>query len=476
MWRGEDEVLQRLVAVKEILVPLAGAQQDRDALRARVLREARALARLNSPAIVSVHDVVEEAERHWIIMELVDAESLGDVIRAQGSLPPGQVAAIGLALVEALSAAHEKGVLHRDVKPGNVLLGRDGRVRLTDFGIAATEGDMTLTGTGALVGSPAYIAPERIRGSSGSPASDLWGLGATLYSAVEGTPPYEGPETYAVLSAVVEGRRRPFRNAGPLRSLLGDLLDKPAEERPNAEEVRQRLIPIARSSEPVPLSVINGTMTGARDGDDAGLENVTGAGSESDGAHEGGPVKAAAAQRALEEEISSTSSDQLSGLESVSGGPFAGQRPSGRRSSRQDENKRALVIAAVAAAVAVCAAIVVTLLLADRGNSSEQPSSVTPGTGSVTVPATTFSSPPAAAPTTDPPASATATPSHRPTAPRTAARTSTSPAVVVPETTPPVTTTTTPPPASSSPTPTKPPTTPPVSTSTSPWVPPWLRG
>ncbi len=257
VWCGEDELLQRPVAVKEILVPLAGAQAERDAIRARVLREARALARLHSPAIVSVYDVVEEAERHWIVMELVDADSLGDVIRADGPLSPEQAAAIGLALTDALAAAHSAGVLHRDIKPGNVLLGRDGRVRLTDFGIAATDGDSTLTGTGALVGSPAYIAPERVRGSSGSPASDLWGLGATLYAAVEGQPPFEGPETYAVLTAVVEGRRRPFRLAGPLRGLLTDLLDRPAEERPGVAEIRRRLVPIAGGVAPVPASVIN---------------------------------------------------------------------------------------------------------------------------------------------------------------------------------------------------------------------------
>lgn len=282
MWCGEDELLQRPVAIKEILVPMAGAQNERDAIRARVLREARALARLHSPAIVSVYDVVEEHERHWIIMELVDADSLGDVIKNHGPLPFDQVAAIGLALADALAAAHSAGVLHRDVKPGNVLLGRDGRVRLTDFGIAATEGDVTLTGTGALVGSPAYIAPERVRGSSGSPASDLWGLGATLYSAVEGSPPFEGPETYAVLSAVVEGRRRPFRLAGPLRGLLTDLLDRPAEQRPDVEEIRRRLTPIARNATPVPASVTHGHSRGRpvdqgeNDGSasDDGLENL----------------------------------------------------------------------------------------------------------------------------------------------------------------------------------------------------------
>ena len=280
VWCGEDELLQRPVAVKEILVPMAG-ENEREAIRARVLREARALARLHSPSIVSVYDVAEEQERHWIIMELVDAESLGDVIKNHGPLPFDQVAAIGLALTDALATAHSAGVLHRDVKPGNVLLGRDGRVRLTDFGIAATEGDVPLPGTGALVGSPAYIAPERIRGSSGTPASDLWGLGATLYAAVEGSPPFEGPETYAVLTAVVEGRRRPFRLAGPLRGLLADLLDRPAELRPNVDEIRRRLIPIARNAAPVPASVMRRERPpAAASGDqdrppsDDGLENL----------------------------------------------------------------------------------------------------------------------------------------------------------------------------------------------------------
>jgi hypothetical protein len=289
VWRGEDELLQRPVAVKEILVPLAGAQKERDAIRARVLREARALARLHSSAIVTVFDVVEDASRHWIIMELVDAESLGEVIRADGPLSPSRVAAIGLALSEALGAAHSAGVLHRDVKPGNVLLGRDGRVRLTDFGIAATEGDATLTGTGALVGSPAYIAPERVRGASGTSASDLWGLAATLYAAVEGHPPFEGPETYAVLTAVVEGRRRPFQRAGALEPLLTDLLDRGPEQRPALAEIRRRLRPVAGGARPVPDSVTRrpSTLRGDEadnDGNDLGQGD--------DGREAGGPPTA----------------------------------------------------------------------------------------------------------------------------------------------------------------------------------------
>jgi hypothetical protein len=382
VWRGEDEVLQRPVAVKEILVPLAGAQRERDTLRARVLREARALARLNNPSIVAIYDVEEESERFWIIMELVDAESLGDVIRNHGALPPEQVAAIGLALVDALGAAHQRGVLHRDVKPGNVLLGRDGRVRLTDFGIAATEGDMTLTGTGALVGSPAYIAPERIRGSSGSPASDLWGLAATLYSAVEGTPPFEGPETYAVLSAVVEGRRRPFRDAGPLRSLLADLLDKEAEHRPDAAAIRERLRAIAGDASPVPAFVIAGPEPVAADDD--GLEAVGDGAAESDSA-------ATSTAAAGDDDPDAARSDELAGLEAVSGQSFQESRwpvPVQTEPSARGP----LLVAVVAAVVVIGAAVLVTLLLTHK-------SSLSPGrTGSVaTMSATVDSSVPLAA-------------------------------------------------------------------------------
>lgn len=245
MWWGQDEVLRRPVAVKEIFVPLPGGLRDRVTMRSRVLREARALARLDSPAIVTVFDVVEETHRHWIVMELVESETLAEAVHVAGSLPPAQVAAIGLALIEALGAAHSVGILHRDVKPGNVLLARDGRVRLTDFGIATTQEDTTLTDAGALVGSPAYIAPERVRGASGSPASDLWGLAATLYAAVEGYPPFEGRDMYTVLRAVVEGRRRPFALAGLLGAPLAAVLDHGPQDRPSLAELRRWLRPIA---------------------------------------------------------------------------------------------------------------------------------------------------------------------------------------------------------------------------------------
>ncbi len=252
VWLAEDERLHRLVAVKELLVPPGVSAPE---LAARARREAYALARLHHPGIVSVFDVVEAQGRQWIVLEYVEGVSLAELIAQNGALPPQRVAEIGLALAQALAAAHQAGVLHRDVKPSNVLVGRDQRIRLTDFGIAATAGDSRLTGTGLLVGSPPFMAPERIRGLAASPASDLWSLAATLYTAVEGTQPFGGPDQLTTMLAVVDGQRRPYQLAGPLSPLLTDLLDRPAPDRPSADRMQHQLRPLASlpdSPEPRP--------------------------------------------------------------------------------------------------------------------------------------------------------------------------------------------------------------------------------
>jgi serine/threonine protein kinase len=241
VWSAHDELLHRRVAVKEVLLPESLSAEDQVLLRERVLREARAAARLHHPGLVTLFDVVEEDGRPYLVMEYVDAPSLATVIRQDGPLPPERVAGIGLGLLAALTAVHREGVLHRDVKPGNVLLGRDGRVRLTDFGIASVAGDPALTMSGVLLGSPSYIPPERARGRAGSAASDLWSLGATLFTAVEGVSPYEGGTPVEVLMSVVEGRRRPLRRAGRLAPLLADLLDRPEGDRPDVGQIRSRL-------------------------------------------------------------------------------------------------------------------------------------------------------------------------------------------------------------------------------------------
>ncbi|MFE7120776.1 serine/threonine-protein kinase, partial [Streptomyces sp. NPDC057654] len=190
VWRARDEVLDREVAVKEVRAPSGLLDREVRQLYARLEREGRAAGAVSHPNVVTVHDVVSEAGRPWIVMELIRGLSLAEVLEAEHTLSPARAARIGVEVLAALRAAHLAGVLHRDVKPGNVLLANDGRVVLTDFGIAMVEGSTALTMTGELVGSPEYLAPERVLGRQPGPASDLWSLGVTLYAAVEGGSPF----------------------------------------------------------------------------------------------------------------------------------------------------------------------------------------------------------------------------------------------------------------------------------------------
>ncbi|HEY3686800.1 MAG TPA: serine/threonine-protein kinase [Streptosporangiaceae bacterium] len=226
VWRAYDELLGRDVAIKRIELADDTPADERAMLCARAAREARAAAMLDHPGIVTVHDVVEPDGRPWIIMELVEGRSLDDAVAAEGPFPPRRVAAIGALLLDALAAAHTKGLLHRDVKPANVLLADDGRVVLTDFGIAALDGDPALTRAGALLGSPGFIAPERLRDDPSGPASDLWSVGATLYAAVEGRAPYDAATPLAALGAVLTGDAPPPVRAGPLAPVLLRMLDR----------------------------------------------------------------------------------------------------------------------------------------------------------------------------------------------------------------------------------------------------------
>jgi hypothetical protein len=250
VWRARDRTLGRDVAVKEVTPPPGLEEDQRARLYARTIREARSAARLDHPGIVTVHDVVEEDGRPWIVMRLVRAPSLDRVLAEQGRLPAPRVAAIGARLVEALSTAHAAGVVHRDVKPGNVLLDGD-RAVLTDFGIAAMDGEETLTRGGSLIGSPAYLSPEQARGREIGPAADLWSLGATLYAAVEGRPPFRRPDLWSMLAAVMSDDPDPPEHAGPLRPVLDGLLRKEPAERMGAQEAGRLLAAIARGG-PVP--------------------------------------------------------------------------------------------------------------------------------------------------------------------------------------------------------------------------------
>ena len=245
VWRAEDVVLGREVAVKEVTFPRGLSDEDCEVLRERTRREARAAARLDHPSAVTVYDVVEEDGSPYLVMELVEARTLSQVVRADGPLSPERTAQVGLALLGALETAHAQGILHRDVKPGNVLVTPSGRVVLTDFGIASSPGDTSITSTGLLLGPPSYIAPERARGLAPGPASDLWSLGATLFTAVEGRPPYDGGEPLATVTAVVTGEHAPFVAAGPLVPVLEGLLERDPERRLSVARARALLQPVA---------------------------------------------------------------------------------------------------------------------------------------------------------------------------------------------------------------------------------------
>lgn len=250
VWRAHDEVLHRTVAVKELTAGLYVDEADRLVLHARTQKEARAAARITHPGVVTVHDVIEYDHRPWIVMQYVDGPSLADAAKESGEVAPREAARIGLHVLSALRAAHAAGVLHRDVKPGNVLLARDGQVLLTDFGIAAIEGDSTITRTGELVGSIDYLAPERVRGGDPGPASDLWSLGATLYTAVEGISPFRRTSPISTMQAVVTEEPPAPVNAGPLGAVITALLRKDPADRPTAAETEQMLLDAVEGREP----------------------------------------------------------------------------------------------------------------------------------------------------------------------------------------------------------------------------------
>ncbi|MFF3487880.1 serine/threonine-protein kinase [Streptomyces sp. NPDC002701] len=254
VWRARDEVLGREVAVKELRTFTDANAPELAGLGLRMQREARAAARVRHPGVVAVHDVAEIDGRPLIVMELVDGPSLDDVLRERGTLDAREAAGIGAKVMDALAAAHRAGVLHRDVKPGNILLDRSGRVVLTDFGIATMEdpgdGSTThLTRSGELVGSLDYLAPERAQGHQPGPASDIWALGATLYAAVEGSSPFRRTSTWSTLTAIVAEELPEPRRAGPLGPVLRQLMHKRPESRPEAGRARLLLEAVAEGAD-----------------------------------------------------------------------------------------------------------------------------------------------------------------------------------------------------------------------------------
>ncbi|MGW3422822.1 serine/threonine-protein kinase [Streptomyces phaeochromogenes] len=250
VWRAKDETLGRTVAVKELRLPARIDEDEKRRLITRTFREAKAIARIRNNGAVTVYDVIDEDNRPWIVMELVEGKSLAEVIREDGLLTPKRAAEVGLAILDVLRSAHREGILHRDVKPSNVLIAEDGRVVLTDFGIAQVEGDPSITSTGMLVGAPSYISPERARGHKPGPAADLWSLGGLLYASVEGVPPYDKGSAIATLTAVMTEPMEQPKNAGPLEKVIYGLLVKDPEQRLDDAGARAMLTEVIHAPEP----------------------------------------------------------------------------------------------------------------------------------------------------------------------------------------------------------------------------------
>ncbi len=246
VWRAVDERLERSVAIKQILTQPSLPPGEKDIVRQRASREARNAARFQHPNAIVVFDITDHEGDPCLIMEYLPSQSLAVVLSSQGTLPLPQVARIGEQVASALVAAHRAGIVHRDVKPGNVLLGENGTVKITDFGISKAKGDVTLTATGLISGTAAYLAPEVARGAEPSPAADVFALGATLFHSLEGEPPYgTNPNPLALLYAAANGQLSQPRNAGPLTDLLLDLLSFDPEDRPSMTEVRDILADFA---------------------------------------------------------------------------------------------------------------------------------------------------------------------------------------------------------------------------------------
>ncbi len=241
VWEALDLTLQRPVAVKEVRLPAGLPDLDRDMLHKRMMREALLTARLNHPGIITIHDVVSIDGRPYIVMELLPSHSLAEEIDLYGPLPAEKVAKIGLQLLDALGVAHRSGIIHRDVKPSNVLLGDDGRVVLTDFGIATSLSDGSLTTAGLVVGSATYMSPERLRGEGIGPATDMWSLGATLYAALEGHPPFQATSALGTITAVLVDELRAPSSQGPLHDALVGMLEKDPSQRSTQAQARPLL-------------------------------------------------------------------------------------------------------------------------------------------------------------------------------------------------------------------------------------------
>ena len=252
VWRAHDERMRRDVALKQLKLPMGLEPGQREQLVARMEREARSVGMLKHPGVITVHDQFHDDDGlPWIVMELVRGRSLADLLRDGGPLDEAEAARIGAQIAEALAVAHEAGIVHRDIKPANILLeGR--RVVVSDFGLAVVPGEATLTATGALLGTPAYLSPEQVNDREATAASDMWSLGATLYAAVEGRPAFSGGTMAALLLAISRGDPAPVQRARLLAPVLRDLLRRDPRRRPTARAAAAALAALAADAPPAP--------------------------------------------------------------------------------------------------------------------------------------------------------------------------------------------------------------------------------
>jgi hypothetical protein len=393
VWRAHDELLNRDVAVKEIIWPPQLDPAERETARLRAVREAQMAARLRHPNVVGIYDFFEEDDRPCIVMELVPYRSLRDAIRADGPLSPADAAQVGLGVLAALTATHQAGVLHRDVKPANILLSPEGRVVLTDFGIAKAADSPALTTSGVLIGSPSYIAPERARGGPASAAADLWALGASLYTAVEGRPPFDREGVLASLTAVVADEPDPPGHAGPLWPVISGLLRKDPEARLRAAEAGKMLAHVAEERD-VPTGPWPGTDRQETDGHETDGQERTTPSPElpEDGPADSGPpvpeqpvaeVPALVAEPAAAEAAAA-------GAPGPEGAPAGGARPGGRH------RMRAGLAAAAVLAVAAITAVVALLAIRSPGpRTAPHPAAKPTGAAAASTPAVAAPAPPA---------------------------------------------------------------------------------